>query len=196
MEIMKDSSSSSYSIIPIHERPDLSEECCRIINAEWPASETRRLRTLRESCDEFPTCLVLLKGEKVIGHCKLSLVPSEFHSCFLGSVVIDHAWRSQGLGSLLLRGAEEYAAKKRIEKIYLTTQGQEGFYEKNGYVVCPPVNIWNYIILPTASTTPIARNENSGKKEFFGPPPPPMPVAKTPMASATTSNKTYMVKHL
>ena len=98
---------SLYSIVPIHERPDLFKECCRIINAEWPASETRRyvlylkfesnvyfcyaeilfyrLKTLSESCEEFPTCLVLLNKETVIGHCKLSRIPNELQCCFLGS---------------------------------------------------------------------------------------------------------------
>lgn len=115
---------------------------------------------------------------------------------FFFAVVIDNEWRSKGLGSLLLRGAEEYAMKRFIEKMYLSTRGQEGFYEKNGYVVCPPVNIWNYIILPTAPTSPRPRSETSEKKQVFGPPPPPMPVAKAPITSTINSNKTYMVKHL
>jgi len=186
---------ASYSIVPIHERSDLFDECCRIINAEWPASKTRRLKTFAESCEVFPTCLVLLNRNKVVGHCKLSLIPSEYESCFLSSVVIDHPWRSQGMGSMLLKGAEEYASKKGIQKVYLSTNGQEGFYLKNGYRVCPPVNIWS-VCVPAVNTTLQTSFTKAKSKEYAGPPPPPMPEPMSVYDARLTSSKTYMVKSL
>lgn len=45
-----------------------------------------RLKSLNVSCDEFPTCLVLVnKEDRVLGHCKISLIPRLRHSCFIQS---------------------------------------------------------------------------------------------------------------
>ncbi|XP_011052256.1 PREDICTED: N-acetyltransferase 6 isoform X2 [Acromyrmex echinatior] len=123
-----------YVVIPLHHRPDLIKDCCKLLNSEWPRSETARMKSLSVSCDDFPTCLVLINGEnKVLGHCKISLVARSKISCFIESVVIDYRCRSKGLGSRLLRGVEEYVAKRGLKNIYLKTDGQEMFYYKNGY---------------------------------------------------------------
>lgn len=37
------------------------------------------------SCDIFPTSLVLLIKEKLIGHCKVSLIPNHPDSCLIES---------------------------------------------------------------------------------------------------------------
>lgn len=45
-----------------------------------------RLKFLNVSCDEFPTCLILVdKEDRVLGHCKISLIPRLRHSCFIQS---------------------------------------------------------------------------------------------------------------
>lgn len=31
-----------YVVIPLHHRPDLVTDCCKLINSEWPRSETAR----------------------------------------------------------------------------------------------------------------------------------------------------------
>ncbi|XP_071562210.1 N-alpha-acetyltransferase 80 isoform X1 [Temnothorax nylanderi] len=127
-------SNVKYVVLPLHHRPDLIKDCCKLLNSEWPRSETARMKSLNVSCDGFPTCLVLINDEnKVLGHCKISLVARSKVSCFIESVVIDYRCRSRGLGSRLLRGVEEYVAKRGLKNIYLKTDGQEVFYYKNGY---------------------------------------------------------------
>ncbi|XP_046813921.1 N-sulphoglucosamine sulphohydrolase isoform X3 [Vespa crabro] len=112
-----------YDVIPLHHRPELVKECCKLLNTEWPRSETARLKSLKVSCDEFPTCLVLLDREsRVLGHCKVSLIPKVRHSCYIESVVVDYKSRAQGLGSRLLRGTEEYVARKGFKTVYLITK--------------------------------------------------------------------------
>lgn len=44
------------------------------------------MKSLSVSCDNFPTCLVLINSEdKVLGHCKISLVARSKVSCFIES---------------------------------------------------------------------------------------------------------------
>ncbi|XP_034934961.1 N-alpha-acetyltransferase 80 [Chelonus insularis] len=183
-----------YTVIPIHKRPDLLMDCCKLINSEWPSSEGRRLRTLSMSCESFPTCLVLLNDSKVIGHCKVSLLPSRDNSCFIESVVIDYGCRSQGLGSMLLRKTEEYVINKGIKRIYLATKGQEKFYLKNGYNICEPINVWECNNWVTHTQD---RSSFLISKKSCGPPPPPLPISLfSSKKSTVVTSKTYMVKIL
>lgn len=188
-----------YKIVPLHKRPDLIPDCCALLNSEWPRSESARLNFLKVSCDEFPTCLILIdKKDKVLGHCKISVIPRLRHSCFIQSVVIDYQCRSQGLGSKLLRGTEEYVAKKGIKNVYLRTEGQEVFYYKNGYRTCDPFKAFgiNDVVYSAAAFTKAKLKEKS--TQCCGPPPPPMPNFKMPRFYdlSVTVHKTHMVKKL
>lgn len=138
-EIMKD---TPYNIIPLHHRPELINQCCKLLNSEWRRSDKARLISLSSSCDKFPTSLILLDNDKVIGHCKISLIPSIDDCCVIESFMISRENRSQGLGSILLRGVEQYVAKRGIKQVLLTTRDQEGFYRKNGYSISEPLNLY------------------------------------------------------
>ncbi|XP_012345971.1 N-alpha-acetyltransferase 80 isoform X1 [Apis florea] len=188
-----------YKIIPLHKRPDLIPDCCTLLNSEWPRSETARLKFLNVSCDEFPTCLILVdKEDRVLGHCKISLIPRLRHSCFIQSVIIDYQCRSQGLGSKLLRGAEEHVAKKGIKNVYLITKGQEVFYFKNGYKTCDPFKASgiNDVVYSSAAFTKAKLKEKS--TQCCGPPPPPMPNFQMPKFYdlGVITHRTHMVKKL
>lgn len=118
-------------------------QCCQLINSEWPRSEVARMRSLQASCDNLPTSLVLTKDETVLAHLKLSAIPSRMNCCFVESVVVDREFRGKGLGKLLMRYAEEYAADFLFCNIvYLSTIDKVGFYEKLCYSVCPPINMY------------------------------------------------------
>ncbi|KAL2717869.1 N-alpha-acetyltransferase 80 isoform X2 [Vespula squamosa] len=186
-----------YDVIPLHHRPELVKECCKLLNTEWPRSETARLKSLKVSCDDFPTCLVLLDREsRVLGHCKVSLIPKVRHSCYIESVVVDYKSRAQGLGSRLLRGTEEYVARKGFKTVYLITKGQELFYIKNGYTICDPIETCGYRkFLPP--TTIVEAKHKEKNTLFSGPPPPPMPqLVFEYFDIRMLSQKTHMVKKL
>ncbi|KAK0182316.1 hypothetical protein PV327_000467 [Microctonus hyperodae] len=144
------------------------------------------------SCDYFPTSLMLLYNDNLIGYCKISCVPNLKDSCYIESVVIDVGYRSQGFGSKLLKGAEYYMKLRGIKNVYLSTKGQENFYEKNGYTICEPINMWdNRTTIIT--TAPILINNQT--QIFCGPPPPPMP-EYSPTLSPIITSKTYMTKRI
>ncbi|OXU25201.1 hypothetical protein TSAR_007614 [Trichomalopsis sarcophagae] len=136
LDLMKD---PRYNLVPLHKRPDLIQQCCKLLNSEWKRSETARLKSLIVSCDGLPTCLLLIFDNDVLGHCKVSLVHGTIDSVIIESFVIDPAYRAKGYGSLFLGSIEEYMVENYdIKNIYLMTKGQEGFYLKNGYTVCEP----------------------------------------------------------
>lgn len=193
---------AKYIVIPLHHRPDLIKDCCKLINSEWPRSETARMKSLNVSCDDFPTCLILINDkDEILGHCKISLVTRSKVSCFIESVVIDYRCRSRGLGSRLLRGVEEYVAKKGLKNIYLKTDGQEVFYYKNGYKVCDPFKAYGINDIVTASP-PFGRTKfkewNNDQSVKQPPPPPPMPAFQLSkfFDARMLSQKTHMVKKL
>ncbi|GJQ66251.1 hypothetical protein Trydic_g4305 [Trypoxylus dichotomus] len=51
-------------VVPLHKHPQYTMECCKLINSEWPRSETARLRSLESSGDTLPTCLILLRDSQ------------------------------------------------------------------------------------------------------------------------------------
>ncbi|XP_021917136.1 N-acetyltransferase 6 isoform X2 [Zootermopsis nevadensis] len=105
--------SELMDVLEIHHYPQFMDKCCDLINMEWPRSKTIRLRTLKMSCDNFPTCLVLVQSHEVIGHSKITPIPSLPLGCFIESVLIHPKHRGKGLGKFLMAKTEDHA--KRLE---------------------------------------------------------------------------------
>lgn len=138
-------SGSPFSVVPIHNYPELMKKTCELINSEWPRSETARMRSLEASCDTLPCSLVLTTDgmNRVIAHCKLSQIPSKKMACFIESVVVDKSCRGQGFGKLIMKFAEDYCRiVLDLKAIYLSTIDQDGFYERIGYEYCAPISMY------------------------------------------------------
>jgi len=136
-----------YEVLPLHRNRHFIKQCCAVVNSEWPRSETARLHSLEASCDTLPTSLILVEsGENnykdVIGHSKITPIPSMPDSVFVESVVIVNDHRGQGLGKYLMYKTEEYIKTLSIRVIYLSTIDKQEFYSKLGYVRCQPVSIY------------------------------------------------------
>ncbi|KAL0269160.1 UNVERIFIED_CONTAM: hypothetical protein PYX00_006980 [Menopon gallinae] len=203
----------------LHDHPQLLDDCCELINMEWKRSHTARLRSISGSSDNFPTSIVLLKDAgkpAVVGHCKLTKLSHSNPVIFIESVVIHPDYRGKGLGKLLMHKAESYLKRKNIEWIYLSTLGQEVFYEKLGYLTCDPINIYGGQInlLPQNNNhfkEATERNESVDKNfnKIVGteksaclsgvppppPPPPPMPSFNSKVVYVT-NKKTFMRKKI
>jgi predicted GNAT family N-acyltransferase len=75
--------------------------------------------------------LVMYQGEEPIGVCR---VFTEGETWLLGRFAVQKAWREKGLGSLLLREAEETVRSHGGTTLTLHAQCRAmAFYEKNGY---------------------------------------------------------------
>lgn len=132
-------------VVPIHKFPKLIEQTINLINGQWPRSHTARLTSLRASSDRLPTCFVATKNEKklVIGHLKLTPIPSEPAACFVESVVVAPTLRGHGIGSFLMREAEQYCKNcLKLKTIYLSTYDKQSFYGRLGYEICEPISIF------------------------------------------------------
>jgi len=123
-------------LLPIHTiegsaRDEILSQSVKILNFEWPRSETIRLRGLQSSSDHLPTHLVLIQhfGGKVsvIGHSRISKIPADDTQVFIESVVIHPHLRGKGLGKILMLKTEEYCTRQGFKTAYLTTHDQQIF---------------------------------------------------------------------
>ncbi|XP_026754578.1 N-alpha-acetyltransferase 80 [Galleria mellonella] len=197
----------NLSVLLLHYYPEYLKQCCDLINEEWPRSETARMMSLQASCDALPTSFIIVDDKKlVIGHCKLTPIPSIPESCFVETVVIKKNLRGKRLGSYLMRYIEDYCKNVlHLKMIHLSTKGQEDFYAKLGYTVCKPVSIYGtYVPNNFIPESHSHKTDNSVPQENTpstgAPPPPPPPMPKTGLNSNINSNiksnKTFMYKDL
>lgn len=144
---------------------------------------------LERSSDHLPTNLVLIQDKKLIGHIKLSPIPTVKDCCFAESVVIEKELRGRGFGSFLMKEAEEYCKKNlQLKTIYLSTMEKEQFYKNLGYINCQPISIYG-------SYTTISTINNTTKQDVMdtgAPKPPPLLINN----KIATNPKTYMMKNL
>lgn len=125
--------------------PHLIDQTVELINAQWPRSRGARLNTLNSSSDRLPCCLVATKNKNqlVVGHVKITPVPSEKTACFLESVVVAKSLRGQGIGTQLMQEAESYCKSTiGVKTVYLSTFDKQSFYLKLGYEICEPISIF------------------------------------------------------
>ncbi|XP_047033751.1 N-alpha-acetyltransferase 80 [Helicoverpa zea] len=193
----------NLQVVRLHENPHYLKACCELINDEWPRSETARMMSLQASCNHLPTSLILIDDMKrLLGHCKLTAIPSIPESCFIETVVISKSMRGKKLGSYLMRQVEEYCKNiLKLKMLHLSTKGQENFYAKLGYENCAPVSIYgvrSFNSVPTISDkipnqVPVINNIVEGAPP---PPPPPMPKPETMVKNTLKSTKTFMFKYL
>lgn len=130
-----------HADIPCEMKNEIKSQCILILNEEWPRSETLRLRTLNASKESFPMCLALLKRPEniVIGHVKLSEIPSICYAVWIESIVIHPDLRGKGIGKYLMFKSEEYCKSKGFKAAYLCTIDKQIFYSRCGYKFCKPV---------------------------------------------------------
>lgn len=139
-----DVSGAVVRIEPLHERWDLEEVCAELLNVQWHRSMGARIHSLRQSSQNYPLCLLLLKGERrsrderLIGHARLSRVLGS-RSLFVESVVVCSTLRGKGYGRILMEGVEQYAKGRGCTRLCLTTHDKQHFYAHMGFVLSKPV---------------------------------------------------------
>ncbi|KAL4130914.1 hypothetical protein QTP88_008289 [Uroleucon formosanum] len=142
-----DGTMERFEVFPLHRHKHLIKQCCAVINSEWPRSEMARLHSLESSCDTLPISLILVKKEEdnfqtVLGHSKVTPIPSIPDGGFIETVVIVNLYRGQGLGKYLMYKTEEYIKTLGLKFAYLSTIDKQEFYSKLGYIQCHPVSIY------------------------------------------------------
>ena len=71
---------------------DALEQSVKILNFEWPRSDTMRRRGLESSSQKLPSNLILVQSREkkleVVGHSRISRIPADNSQVFIESVVI------------------------------------------------------------------------------------------------------------
>ncbi|XP_031560452.1 uncharacterized protein LOC116296527 [Actinia tenebrosa] len=137
--------SMNIEIVKLHDHPELIQDVVKILNLEWPRSESARIHSLKDSGDDLPCSLLLVhkydnKNLAVIGHNKISKVHGNIKSVFIENVIVEKTKRGFGLGKKLMELTELYVSKLGYQDIYLSTHDKCKFYECLGYVYCSPVS--------------------------------------------------------
>ena len=101
------------------------------------------MRSLESSNDDLPICLALTQGQspdmKVMGHVRMTRIPSIPNAVWIESVIIHPDLRGKGIGKYLMLRAESFAQTLGFETAYLNTIDQQVFYSRIGYKFCDPV---------------------------------------------------------
>lgn len=192
----------NLKVLKLHEHKKYLRPCCELLNDEWPRSETARMMSLQASCDKLPTSLILINEQKLLlGHVKLTAIPSIPNSCFIEAVVILKSMRGKKLGTYLMKEVEKYCKDVlKLDMVHLSTKGQENFYAKLGYELCAPVSIYGSSVV--SDSTMVSNNREIKKNITVNnaatppPPPPPMPKPQTTQNTTIKTSKTYMFKYL
>ena len=125
-------------LVKVHEdlpsdiKDSIKDQCVKILNDEWPRSEHLRYRTLNASKDYFPMCLALVKKPEnvVLGHVKLSEIPSKVNAVWVESVVLHPDLRGLGIGKHLMLKTENFCRDLGYKIAYLCTIDRQVFYSR------------------------------------------------------------------
>lgn len=179
-------------------RASIRDQCCSMLNNEWPRSETLRLRSLDSSCDDLPMCLALISDDDddattVMGHVRLGSIMGEPNSVWLESLVIHPDLRGSGMGKYFMLLTEEFCKLElHRDTVYLCTGDKQPFYSRCGYTFCPPVTAYSGNVklccldnLKQNQPEPVKsvvskKTEPTIKSNPAPPPPPPPPCQKSP----------------
>ena len=77
-----------HALQPGEAREAALRQAVQILNYEWPRSETIRRRGLETSSAGLPSHLLLLQGDRVLGHARISKIPADNSKIFIESVVV------------------------------------------------------------------------------------------------------------
>ena len=129
---------------PYGEKAHLQHQCIQILNFEWPRSHALRIRSIESSRHDFPICMALIQdmagsGLCVLGHVRMTKVPSIPGGVWIESVVIHPDLRGKGFGKYLMLKSEYFAKSKGFNTAYLCTIDKQAFYSRIGYTFCDPV---------------------------------------------------------
>jgi len=128
-------------LVPVHKADKscgIAEECCDILNHEWPRSRSLRMRSVTSSRDELPAVFALVQsfqgdGSRVLGTSRMTRIPSDPLAVWIESVVVHPELRGKGVGKYLMLKTEQFAREELgFETAYLCTVDQQLFYSRQG----------------------------------------------------------------
>ena len=122
----------------------------RIFNRKNCKYFIEKAKDNRDEYEEKTQNFIVYDNDKLVGGA-VGFV--EYNWYFLDLLYIDEEYRSQTIGTKLIKQIEEYAKEEKLTGIRMETWDFQarGFYEKNGYKVfaeikdCPPTTICYFL---------------------------------------------------
>ena len=122
----------------------------RIFNRKNCKYFIEKAKDNRDEYEEKTQNFIVCDNDKLVGGA-VGFV--EYNWYFLDLLYIDEEYRSQMIGTKLIKQIEEYAKEEKLTGIRMETWDFQarGFYEKNGYKVfaeikdCPPTTICYFL---------------------------------------------------
>lgn len=103
---------------------------------DWSEKEAlEELLSHRNRC-AIPTSLIAVQGSELVGTVSLVVEDHDellMYSPWLANLYVVPSWRGQGVGTMLVGNILEEARALGISRLYLYTDGGEGFYLRLGW---------------------------------------------------------------
>lgn len=206
-------------LLKLHEHPNYMNDCCELLNQEWPRSETARLHCLEQSSDNFPMSFVLIDDhQNLIGHVKIRKESDS--KAVVESLIIKPENREQGLGRYLMNQVEHFLREENFKQISLFTTDKESFYQKLGYnlvnknmfdfsndshTLTPKHHSGKFVLLAIVNQINCHdyldcklnfQNTDLSQRKAADCPPPPPPPPPTPLSFNYDQGKKLMMKRI
>jgi GNAT superfamily N-acetyltransferase len=110
------------NLVPAIERPDLIEECIKLINDEWPMAESSRRHMLNRNANPDPPMgfLMMDSEQQLIGYASfLKILNCTRKAALFETVVIRRDQRNKGYGRLLMNLLRDEAKRRDYELVSL-----------------------------------------------------------------------------
>jgi N-acetylglutamate synthase-like GNAT family acetyltransferase len=182
----------------LHDCPHMLNACVKLLNEEWPRSETSRLHSLQQSRDSMPMSLILIdSNNKLIGHVKLKKELLNSKSAFIESLIVEKCERGKGFGKYIMKQIEIIAKDLGLEKLVLTTTDKIGFYESLGFSISEtPQQHFGNKYLNSHNHFSELENVSEQKTSINFPAPPPLPPPEFIYSKNDETRKTLMHKFI
>lgn len=131
-------------ITPLADNPGAVPLLARWFHAEWHSLDGRSQATIEAQLAEnlgrdcIPITFLARAGSEVLGTVSVDLSdlpPFDHLSPWVASLYIVPAARGAGIGTALLRHAQQFATSRGIRRLYLWTPGSTHLYEECGWTV-------------------------------------------------------------
>jgi GNAT superfamily N-acetyltransferase len=132
------------TIRPLADNPEAVTLLAKWFHTEWHCFDCRSHQAVEAQLaenlgrDSIPITFLAQCRSDVVGTVSLDLsdLPSFDHlSPWLASLYVTPAARNSGVGTALIRHAQQFAASRGINRLYLWTPGSTGLYERCGWTV-------------------------------------------------------------
>jgi GNAT superfamily N-acetyltransferase len=125
LELMRD----GLTLSDDRERLDLDRICAWLAESYW-ANDRDRATIERSLAHSLPYGVYLSTGEQVA----VARATTDLASfAWLGDVVVDAAWRGQGIGGWLVASVVEHLGSLGVPRFVLATRDAHGVYERIGF---------------------------------------------------------------